>query len=448
MEQWGLPQHATTPASPSASSGDSISSSRRDTQLGNDTPPASLFFPSASQTVGEEDERMSNGGGVERGKEKVEEGLTGAGILRSLGVTPTTEIEEAPPSPPPPSRRGEQQRLLDVDAEVAAALACGLAAEAGRGLDELRRKETTLARLMSRLQQLRGAVGEQDKVTNSGGGGAEKGKEKVEDFAVAGMLRPLGPSPTTEIEEAPPSPPPPSRHRDLDKRLAAVRAATRLRSQLRGERAGAGEGSSSKCPGDAAGEEGECMAVIRQMERQVEMLAGVLDNLRKETAGMTAMDRETELTKEAMKEWDELFTPPTARKNNKNKIAGNCNWRRVVSMIALASGLMLLIKFRTLLRCGYLSHILGALAVFFILGRTGFFRGMFGTSRAEKGFSCHVALLIYICFSLYVLCALYLITDGTFAGLLACQTLVEMETSTIPLHYSESGVRSFILSDD
>jgi hypothetical protein len=72
-----------------------------------------------------------------------------------LGPSAASEIEEAPPSPPPPSR------LLALNAarSLGAAAAAGPAGLGGM-VDELRRKEATLALLASQLQHLRREVGE------------------------------------------------------------------------------------------------------------------------------------------------------------------------------------------------------------------------------------------------------------------------------------------------
>ncbi|KAL6880627.1 hypothetical protein ACP4OV_012192 [Aristida adscensionis] len=412
--------HTPPPAAALASNDDhSVSSPppRAAHLAADDQPPASLLFlPPAPRTLAAE---TMDSGGAEKGERTVaDEGATGAGgVLRPLGgagaASPVSEIEQAPPSPPRP-RSG----LIDVDAEVAAAVACGmgmggLAAEAGPGLacerlkSELRREEAALARLRSQLRRRRGE--EEDRRTHTGGaGGAGKGKEKLDDFTVAGVLRP---SPAAAANEA-------QRMED------AAAAAARLRSQLQRPR-GAGEGCSYKRPDSArpqrrpedgtkclemeaaaaaaAAGEGGFMPALQRVEHE---LAVVSDALKEMEAAMNRKKREEYLR---------------ARAQRKNKIAHTCNCGHVVSVITLASGLMLLIKFRTSLWPAFLSLVTGAQALLWMLSSIRFFRGWFVTSRNVKGFSRYVALLIYIYFSLVVLYAFYLISrtiSGTFAGLL------------------------------
>ncbi|KAK8458993.1 hypothetical protein SEVIR_2G052901v4 [Setaria viridis] len=292
-----------------------------------------------------------------------------------------------------------------------------------------------------------------------GGGGRlsvkETGnKQKADaDLPRAGALRPalgprraLFPSATTEIEVAPPSPFPPS-SRLLAKNAAcglgglAVSAAGpaglegRLGGQQREEEAALGplagrlrqlrrEGGEGCLESEPRAEEdaGGCipeafaarlqmmehtLARLQMMEHTLGTLRETMNNCREGMAASPVQGEEMLAGNEPIDIWAEYLEP--GRKNN--KIGRTCNWKWTISVIAFVSGLVLLIKFRTLLPIAYLTHIVGTIAVLWILGSIAFCRRLFGASRTMKGFSHHVSRLGYVCFSLLVLYVMYLISQ-------------------------------------
>ena len=93
------------------------------------------------------------------------------------------------------------------------------------------------------------------------------------------------------------------------------------------------------------------------------------------------------------------------------------NWKRIISLIALTSGLVPYISFWTQLPVNNLIHIVGAIFVLWILRST--YSSCCQRFRTSRTLSRHVPRLICVCFWLLDLYVLYLILrpiPGAFAG--------------------------------
>ncbi|CAL5078565.1 unnamed protein product [Urochloa decumbens] len=223
----------------------------------------------------------------------------------------------------------------------------------------------------------------------------------------AGVRRhPLRPNAASEIEELPPSPPPPS-SRFLAPNAAAAAAAAGaglagLEAELEIKEVELAamasrmqllcrELASPRCPRrQDAGE----VAEIEMLERKVGTMRDGLVALRLQQKEMQAL----------------MESPEAWERKNSSKIGGTCNWNHIISVIALASGSVLLIVFRTLPPLRYLTHTIGAIGVLWILGSFDICRQMYGESMTRKGCSRRVAQFMCMCFLLLALFDMCLIS--------------------------------------
>ncbi|TKW30640.2 hypothetical protein SEVIR_2G053001v4 [Setaria viridis] len=159
------------------------------------------------------------------------------------------------------------------------------------------------------------------------------------------------------------------------------------------------------------------------LEHELGTIHESLNSWRDRMVALRLQEEELRAFTESLKAWEDFWKPVPVPQRKNSKVGGTCNWKRIISAITFASGLVLLILFRTLLPLHYLTHIVGAIiSVLWILGTSiAFCRQLYGTSRTIKGFSRHVARLLCVCFLLIVLYVLYLVLrllGGTFTGLL------------------------------
>nr|XP_034580657.1 uncharacterized protein LOC117843975 [Setaria viridis] len=351
-----------------------------------------------------DDAELPGAGGLsaaEKGKQKADDADlpsagAGAGVLRpALGLrralfsSTTTEIEEAPPSPPPPS-----SCLLTVS--------------------QLERNQATLDCLQAELQQLRGGLGVGEGSSSKClQGGKPRPGDEARWCAGAGVPRhPLGPSSAaSEIEEAPPSPPPLSRllalnaargpgglaaatsgpAASLADELQRKRAALALMvSQLQQQRRERGEEGGSRRPEGEPRQDAGPAAGIQMLEHELGTIHESLNSWRDRMVALRLQEEELRAFTESLKAWEDFWKPVPVPQRKNSKVGGTCNWKRIISAITFASGI-------------------------------AFCRQLYGTSRTIKGFSRHVARLLCVCFLLIVLYVLYLVLrllGGTFTGLL------------------------------
>ncbi|KAL6647876.1 hypothetical protein ACP70R_015313 [Stipagrostis hirtigluma subsp. patula] len=103
-----------------------------------------------------------------------------------------------------------------------------------------------------------------------------------------------------------------------------------------------------------------------------------------------------------------LLVQPDEHKNNTNDDTGNLS--QSVSLLALASGLIILIQMRTCFSLGYLKYIVNALAGLWALGSIVLSFRIFGRFRGNNYFGDYFARFIYLCSTLLGLYALYRIS--------------------------------------
>ncbi|CAN6181404.1 unnamed protein product [Urochloa humidicola] len=268
------------------------------------------------------------------------------GPRRVLFPSSAAEIEEVPPPPPSRLLALGKQKADDAD--------------------------------LTEVQQLRGGL---DDAVRSPSMCRQGGEPRPEDEArwcagAGAPRRPLGLSAASEIEEVPHSPPPPSRGLIAANAAAAAAGPAGMTGELERKRAAVLAAMASRrlqqlCP------DGEPRRQEAGGAASIEMLEGEAGTMRDRM--LRLQQEELQALGESLHAWEEFWKPVPVHQRKNSKIGGTCNWIRIISGIAFASGIAICWK-------------------------------LFGESRTTKGFCRHVAQFMCVSFLLLVLYSIYLIS--------------------------------------
>ncbi|KAL6646999.1 hypothetical protein ACP70R_014439 [Stipagrostis hirtigluma subsp. patula] len=124
-------------------------------------------------------------------------------------------------------------------------------------------------------------------------------------------------------------------------------------------------------------------------------------------------------------------------KRSKNKDGDNWDLSQIVSVLALVSGLMLLVHMWTMFPLNYLKHIVDAFSILWAFGSVVLSFIIFERFRGKKTFGHYVARLAFLCFTLCGLYVLYLIPRWVDSITSSASTSPASEPAVMPVGFGK-----------